>query len=86
MSSEINRSYFVQKIIAISFALSLHQLLVSGGIDLAFLIMIVQEFSQNQQKFRLDIAKGEYNWQKWKNIAESRDITIIKNFEERMVV
>ena len=33
MSSEINRSYFVQKIIAISFALSLHQLLVSGGID-----------------------------------------------------
>ena len=36
MSSEINRSYFVQKIIAISFALSLHQLLVSGGIDLAF--------------------------------------------------
>ena len=58
MSSEINRSYFVQKIIAISFALSLHQLLVSGGIDLAFLIMIVQEFSQ---KFRLDIAKGEYS-------------------------
>lgn len=57
---------------------------------MAFLIMIVQEFSQNQQKFRLDIAKGEYsvynNWQKWKNIAESRDITIIKNFEERMVV
>ena len=61
MSSEINRSYFVQKIIAISFALSLHQLLVSGGVDLAFLIMIVQEFSQNQQKFRLDIAKGEYS-------------------------
>ena len=61
MSSEINRSYFVQKIITIAFALSLPQLVVSGGIDLAFLIMIVQEFSQNQQKFRLDIAKGEYS-------------------------
>ena len=41
MSSEINQSYFVQKIITISFALSLPQLVVSGGIDLAFLIMIV---------------------------------------------
>ena len=61
MSSEINQSNFVQKIITISFALSLPQLVVSGGIDLAFLIMIVQEFSQNQQKFRLDIAKGEYS-------------------------
>ena len=60
MSSEINRSYFVQKIITISFVLLLHQLLVNEGFDLAFLIMIVQEFSQNQQKFRLDIAKGEY--------------------------
>lgn len=61
MSSEINQSYFVQKIITISFSLSLPQLVVSGGIDLAFLTMIVQEFSQNQQKFRLDIAKGEYS-------------------------
>jgi len=61
MSSEINRSYFVQKIITISFVLLLHQLLVNEGFDLAFLIMIVQEFSQNQQKFRLDIAKGEYS-------------------------
>lgn len=41
--------------------LLLHQLLVNEGFDLAFLIMIVQEFSQNQQKFRLDIAKGEYS-------------------------
>ena len=61
MSSEINRSYFVQKIITISFVLLLHELLVNEGFDLAFLIMIVQEFSQNQQKFRLDIAKGEYS-------------------------
>ena len=61
MSSEINQSYFVQKIITISFVLLLHQLLVNEGFDLAFLIMIVQEFSQNQQKFRLDIAKGEYS-------------------------
>lgn len=61
MSSEINQSYFVQEIITISFALSLPQLVVSGDIDLAFLIMIVQELSQNQQKFRLDIAKGEYS-------------------------
>jgi len=61
MSSEINRSYFVQKIITISFVLLLHQLLVNEGFDLAFLIMIVQEFSQNQQKFRLDIVKGEYS-------------------------
>ena len=61
MSSEINRSYFVQKIITIPFVLLLHQLLVNEGFDLAFLIMIVQEFSQNQQKFRLDIAKGEYS-------------------------
>lgn len=60
MSSEINCSYFVQKMITISFVLLLHQLLVSESFDLAFLIMIVQEFSQNQQKFRLDIAKGEY--------------------------
>ena len=60
MSSEINQSYFVQKMITISFVLLLHQLLVSESFDLAFLIMIVQEFSQNQQKFRLDIAKGEY--------------------------
>lgn len=61
MSSEINRSYFVQKIITISFVLLLHQLLVNEGFDLAFLIMIVQEFSQNQQKFRLDIAKEEHS-------------------------
>ena len=61
MSSEINQSYFVQKMITISFVLLLHQLLVNEGFDLAFLIMIVQEFSQNQQKFRLDIAKGEYS-------------------------
>lgn len=61
MSSEINRSYFVQKIITISFVLLLHQLLVNEGFDLAFLIMIVQEFSQNQQKFRLDIVKGKYS-------------------------
>ena len=61
MSSEINQSYFVQKMITISFVLLLHQLLVSESFDLAFLIMIVQEFSQNQQKFRLDIAKGEYS-------------------------
>jgi len=47
MSSEINQSYFVQEIITISFALSLPQLVVSGDIDLAFLIMIVQELSQN---------------------------------------
>ena len=61
MSSEINRSYFVQKIITISFVLLLHQLLVNEGFDLAFLIMIVQEFSQNQQKIRLDIAKEEHS-------------------------